>query len=156
MRPTFYINSSPIRASGVLFFRKINTSVELLMINNPYNNYFEDIGGKTDPKDKNIFDTVARETEEETNEIINIPKVKTMLTSKNNIKRFYIPQSKYMLYIIECDDELKNLTSEMFGNIEFHTGYERTIEWISKSQYFEINKNPRLIDRRLDRFILDL
>lgn len=153
MRPTFYVKNNPVRAAGILIYRRnMDTSIEFLMINNPFDKYYEDFGGKTDKSDEYIIDTAARETREETNNIL-YDKMIYNLIKYNLEKIFYINTSKYVLYIVKCNEFIQNINPTIFGKIELHTGYERTIEWISKSKYFEINKNPRLCDKNIDLFI---
>ena len=85
MRPTFYYNNvNPIRACGVLFYRKnTDLTIDFLMIKKFDTNYFEDIGGKTDKVDICLLDTLIREVKEETNN-----KILLDLTD-NNVLSFY-------------------------------------------------------------------
>ena len=84
-RPTFSYNNDntkPIRAGGVILYKRTNNNnIEVLLIKKIIDNTcrYEDIGGKTDSSDINIFDTISRETEEETNNVINKNIIKTQL-----------------------------------------------------------------------------
>ncbi len=149
-RPTFYHNNLPVRAAGVLFWRRINNKIDLLLIENPWMKYFEDIGGKTDIVDTEYIDTIAREVEEETNGIIKASYIKTVLP---NTTKYYCKDGKYLLHVVKADDFISGLKQENFGPIELHTGYARNIKWVNKNEYFKKPKNPRLEFYKLNSFI---
>jgi hypothetical protein len=156
-RPTFYYNndnSKPIRAGGILIYRNINNINEFLLIKKNYNNIerYEDIGGKTDINDINIYDTIAREVCEETNSVINQEIIKYQLSKSSNI---YIPHSKYLLYLIEANVYEKNLKSKYFGDKEIHDDINRTIVWIDINNYLDnkLNFNPRMTSENVRSFI---
>ncbi len=153
-RPTFYFRndaSKPLRAGGILFYKKINNEPYFLMIDNTYSKWIEDIGGKTDEKDININSTIIREVDEETNSLINKNYV-TMELSKNCTK-LYCKYSKYILYLIEADEYVSSLSTENFGDIELHTKFSRKIYWYSRDQLKKSNLNPRLDFEELKSFI---
>ncbi|QKF94239.1 hypothetical protein QKU48_gp0781 [Fadolivirus algeromassiliense] len=135
-RPTFYLDDDDekeLRAGGVLFY-KFNPSIadfELLMIY-ARNNY-EDFGGCTDNKDKNILDTVSREVEEESNGIFKKDFI------KNNIKDMdpiYIKHCKYALYVMELEDDVN---PDDFGDKEIHDNIDRIVEWIPYSKFNDLD-----------------
>ncbi len=147
-RPTFYHNNDlkkPVRAGGVLFFKKVNEKVYYLLIFNPWEKckWFEDIGGKTDMVDLKIEDTISRETHEETNNLIEVNLTNKLLENKES---HYIENSKYTLYLVEAPEEIKKLTKQDFGNIEHHTGWDRTIDWIPQENIKKIKLHKRLND----------
>lgn len=126
-RPTFYYNNNkdhPIRAGGVLFYYKGKGEAQLLMIKNHISNKYEDFGGKTDSQDKTIYDTIAREVEEESNNIFDkdhiINKIK-----QNHHAHFCF--GKYLLYLVELDEYVD---PTKFGDLEIHDNLPRTVEWI--------------------------
>jgi hypothetical protein len=142
MRPTFYLcedydKKYPIRAGGVLFYFKD----EFLMIHS--RGKYEDFGGQTDIGDNDLVDTVCREVEEESNGIFSKEYVKEKI---KDIEPIYIKHCKYMLYIVELD---KHYDPEIFGNKEIYDGLDRTIEWISWSEYKDKPLNFRLTDRNV-------
>ena len=144
-RPTFYYlfdNNSPIRAGGVIIYRKINNITELLLIKKK--DRYEDIGGKTDVTDENELDTVSREVYEETNSVINKDIIKKQLTYS---KSCYCLKSKYILYFVKANIYQKKLISENFGDNEIHDNIERSIEWINSKIFLEnsLFLHPRLL-----------
>lgn len=148
-RPTFsYLNDNnmPIRAGGVIIYRKINNQIEFLLIKKLIGNIerYEDIGGKTDKNDTNEFDTIARETCEETNSIINEQIIKKQLEYS---KSCYNLKSKYVLYFIKANKYEKKLKSHFFGDIEIHDSINRTIEWVNTKMIIDkiITLHPRLL-----------
>ena len=125
-RPTFYFkedSNRPIRAGGVLFYRRDKNRTNVLMIKN--RGRYEDFGGRTDAIDTSIEDTIAREVEEESNGIFNSVEIKSYLKDKNTIS---IHNSKYLLYFVELD---KYYDPELFGDKEIHDNINRTVEWVS-------------------------
>jgi hypothetical protein len=127
-RKTFYHKDDeekPIRAGGVLLYKYVDDSIELLLITN--RGLYEDIGGCVDNEDKDIYDTVSREVEEETNEVITYDAIKDRLYDADCV---YSKGSKYIIYIVEATDEEASHHSDIFGNIEIHDNIKRTISWI--------------------------
>jgi 8-oxo-dGTP pyrophosphatase MutT (NUDIX family) len=157
LRPTFYFNndnSKPIRAGGILFYKKINNQPYFLLIDNIYSKWLEDIGGKTDYNDKSINNTIIREVGEETNLLINKKCVYSVLLK--NSKKLYCEYSKYLLYLVEADEYISNLTTENFGDVEKHTGFDRKINWYPRDQIKKTKLNPRLNIKELFQFIDNL
>jgi len=161
-RPTFsYLkdNNKPIRAGGVIIYRKINNQIEFLLIKKLIGNIerYEDIGGKTDKEDIDELDTIARETFEETNNIISQSIIKKQLEFS---KSCYNLKSKYVLYFIKANKYEKKLKAEIFGNVELHDSIHRTIEWVNSKLIIDkiINLHPRLIlmIHDIKKYILNL
>jgi hypothetical protein len=128
-RPIFYLNDNPeneIKAGGILFYKKTNNDLDLLMILN--RGRYEDFGGRTDIIDKDYLDTVAREVEEESNKLFNKLNIRKRLKNQEPI---YIKGSKYVLYFIELTESEQILTPENFGTKEIHDDIERTVEYIN-------------------------
>ncbi len=155
-RPTFYFNNDskkPIRAGGILYFKRVNGKIFFLLIFNPWEKCkcFEDIGGKTDIVDLTIQDTISREVYEETNNLIEINLTKKLM---ENHESHYIENSKYNLYLIEASEDIKKLNKHDFGLVENHTGWERTIEWIPQENIKKIKLHKRLID--IKKILLEL
>ena len=141
-RPTFYYENkenNEIRAGGIIYFRynsKIN-DVEFLMIK--CNDKYEDFGGKTDKIDMSIEETVAREAEEESN---NIFKKENTMNSIGKCKIVYTRNSKYIVYLIKTNEDYK---CEEFGDKEIYENIPRTVEWISSSKLLD----PEFINTKL-------
>ena len=142
-RPTFFHNNDPdkpIRAGGILFYKKTKEGIEFLMFYCNWknsNNKFEDIGGKTDASDSSIEATIAREIEEETNKKITKKTVLDIISKSTPI--YSGKKTKYLSYIIEAPPEINKLTKLDFGDVEEHTKWERTITWVKKYEILPFN-----------------
>ncbi len=123
-RPTFQLDNQPIRAGGALFYTTANNTFYILMAFT--NNYFADLGGKTDQGDESIYDTVAREVCEETNGIFKENIVKYQV---ENSPYIYFPASKYALFLVEANAFERNCHVSRFGTKETNKK-ERTLTWI--------------------------
>lgn len=142
MRPTFTLDEQPVRAGGVLFYHhnKETDQYNLLMIHS--RGKYEDFGGQTDEVDKDYLDTVSREVEEESNNIIPREYIKKKI---KDTKPIYIKHCKYILYFVESDTYYD---PSIFGDHEDVDNIDRTVEWVSyddfKSQEFKKKLNFRL------------
>lgn len=131
-RPTFYHNNEkdkPIRAGGILFYYQKEGEPEILMIKNQ--DRYEDFGGRTDNCDNSIEDTIAREVEEESNCVFHRQEIKSYLNDQNTIR---MHNSKYLLYFVKLD---KHYDPVVFGDKEYHDGFDRTVEWIPYTQLMD-------------------
>jgi hypothetical protein len=131
VRPTFYLDDEKtieLRAGGILFYKynEDKTNFDMLMIKS--REKYEDFGGCTDILDKDIYDTISREVEEESNGIIKKHEVRKLIENQNPI---YIKHCKYALFIVETNIDY---IPKDFGNLEIHDNIERTVEWISYDQ----------------------
>ena len=124
-------------AGGVLFYRSELKDVEFLMIN--LNGRYEDFGGRTDPVDKSIKETIVREVIEESNGIF----TKEFVYPKINKHGLYIKSGKYLVYFIKLK---KRLDVRRFGTLEMTEQIERTVEWINGNKLVvgEVIIHPRL------------
>jgi len=127
-KKTFYLDDKkeqPVTSGGVILYRFVKGNMELLLVES--RGGFEDLGGRIDDGDKDIYSTVAREANEESNELL------SKITIKKRIKKSqfaYMEKSKYVVYIIEADKKEVKLVSEDFGDIEEHENISRKIKWI--------------------------
>ena len=157
-RPTFhyrFARSKPIRAGGVLYYKKVGDSIELLLIKRDDKDYYEDVGGKTSPEDKNVFDTVSREVDEETNKKMPYNVVMDQIKKAPSI---YVKNCKYILFLVEATPEQQLFTTEDFSNLETHENISRTIHWVDVSIYMD-NKhefNPRMKIDKLKEELNDI
>lgn len=157
-RTLIYLNddeTKPITAGGAIFYKNVKGKMMLLIIEN--NDKYEDIGGKIDPDDENIYTAVAREIREETNGLISDDKLASRLEKANYA---YVPKSKYVIFILNANSTEKILKKKDFGEYEEHDDIKRTIGWISREQLckseniqFKMNwrmKSKTLFDKLLD------
>jgi hypothetical protein len=138
-RPTFYYDDKhEIRAGGLLLYRYDDgmEEPEFLMIKT--RGKYEDFGGRTDPIDKSIDDTICREADEESNGILKMDEVRELI---NGHQPIYTSESKYLIYIVKTPTKYNPVD---FGTMELHDGISRTVEWIKLSKLLDrkfINKS---------------
>lgn len=177
--PSIYYNIGSkkveTRAAGVLFYKIVEGVINFLLrynkSNERYLNRPSDIGGKIEKEDKQLIDTVLREVSEETNGKLfdigdNLENCKEKLQSifdslGNKVIYFYIPNSKYIVYLIEMPLESQELSLERFGPIELNNNKKHSFEWVSnlnsiKSLHPRIDPLLRLNSKKtLKEHILD-
>jgi len=119
-----YFNT--ISAAGCLFYKDDN---KLLLIEYADPNWtrLDDFGGVVDENDETIYDTIIRETAEETNNIIDEKLMKQLLENNDN-KYFYNKLSKYFFVLIRVDDYFFPNTY-VFGIKEQHDQILRKVKW---------------------------
>ena len=140
----------PITSGGVILYRR-NKELELLLITN--RGKYEDLGGRADISDKNIYETVAREAYEESNNLIN---KKSILDRIKTSEYFISKTAKYIVFIIEANQEESKLLSEQFGNIEIHDNIPRIISWIPISEFLDTKTIKDKMNFRLkNRYIFE-
>lgn len=155
---TFYLNNDtgectqdkrscadvPVRACGILFYKKTEENkYEFLMIHNFVRKCYEDFGGKIDRKiDSTIYETAAREAEEESNGIFKkLEIINSLYTCP------FIYHEMYLLFIVEIDKSFYNMNIKKFGRYEkddFKRRYPRAVHWISLDEFI---KNDMIIHR---------
>jgi 8-oxo-dGTP pyrophosphatase MutT (NUDIX family) len=154
-RPTFFIRNFPIRAAGVLFYRRGREEVEFLFMRrhalssnlNVSSNLnedwlYEDFGGKTESVDTTIIDTAAREVDEESNHAFAKDWLREqLLLAKWRGNYFINGRCKYIVFIVPAPEDLD---IESFGNVENGTPYQREVVWVSHTQVKDLPLHPRL------------
>jgi len=158
-RPTFYFENDitkPIRAGGVLIYKKYNGHLKFLLIKKlTYgDDLHEDIGGKTDTCDKDIYDTISREVSEETNKVIDQEVIREQI---KNGTPLYVPFSKYLIYLVEANEDQLKLKSDDFGDEETHDSIKRKIYWIKIQNFIHdrYNFNPRMNNQPIKKYITE-
>lgn len=147
-RPTFTYLNKPVRASGILlYFLLNNQKIYLFRIVN--GNRATDIGGCTDPVDKDYFDTACREASEETNgHFFNISDsleecknkfLHLLQTIRYDIK--YDKKGKYLLFEVEVDMKYSR-NMKRFGTIETTDKMKHYYIWRPLNKIY--NLHPRL------------
>lgn len=134
-RKFFKTNRGPVYAAGVLFYvyDDENRCKVLVQIKQ---HKTEDIGGKVDIRDRDIYETVIREVKEETNREIKISKHRLIES-----KFLYIPKAKYVLFLINATQQEKNLKSEDFKNYEY-SDYHRNFRTLTWEYLVNLNELP--------------
>ncbi len=137
-----YTNS--ISACGCLIYKIENNKVKLLLIkysNQKKNNKLDDFGGKVDDEDNSVFETIARETSEETNNLISKKYVFDKIIS-NEYTSYYTSSAKYYFIAIQCDSSFYPNT-RVFGKEETYEKIPREIRW------FDYVTNKKKLANRL-------
>lgn len=148
----FHLNNQEICAGGVILYRMINSNIELLLIKS--RDKYEDFGGKIDKGDVDIYDTIAREVKEESNNLIDYDSIMLRIKDTNN-KPVYVKYSKYLVFILEANDLEKELTSEMFGTHEIHDNINRTVHWISMTDFLNLTERKEVNFRLINKPFFD-
>lgn len=131
-RPTFYYKDQPVRAGGIIFYQKQDDDIRYLLVKCDNRKRYEDFGGRTDEVDKDYFDTVARELEEESNGIFKHNDIKKKIIKQEPL---YNPSGKYVVFFLELYDEID---TKIFGDREYHDDIPRKVFWVSHKK---ITKN---------------
>lgn len=138
-RPTFETpNKHPIRAGGLLIYKITNNTLNFLMIQS--NRGLEDFGGRTDNEDSNINDTIARETSEESNNVITKDDVHELINNGTG-EDAYVPLCKYWLCIRESNVDY---SMNDFGDYEICDNIQRNVVWIPYDDWKNHKINFRL------------
>ena len=127
-RKTFYLDKEkekPVTAGGVILYRFVKKNMELLLVEG--RGVYEDLGGRTDNDDKDIYTTVAREASEESNNLLSKSKIKKRIKVAPYI---YMAKCKYVIYVIKADENEEKLISSDFGEKEEHDDVFRKVKWI--------------------------
>jgi len=148
--------AKPVTAGGVIIYKYVKGKMMLLIIET--DGKYEDIGGKIDPDDSDVFSAVAREVQEETNEQIMSEDILDRLKIASYV---YVPRSKYVVYIVEATVQEKKLKKTDFGEMEEHDAFPRTIGWIArdalmKPQTIQYKMNWRLKSKELFDKLIDI
>lgn len=145
-----------VSAGGVILYRIEGNELQLLLMTN--RGKYEDLGGTSESKDKDIFETVAREVSEESNKLINKGSI---LKRIKNSEYILSKTSKYILFIIKATKEESELVSEQFGDREIHDDIPRTIDWVPISKFLNSETireklNFRLKNRNIFEYLKKL
>lgn len=134
-RPTFYHEGRPVRAAGILLWTRDGNKILRLL--NKCNRKFEDLGGKTDVRDKTALDTAIREACEETNNSIfsrnhSFKECADMLYkhAMDSIDVQYNDRSKYLMFRVYVDPSILSIDMRRFGRTE-------KTEWGVLKHYFQ-------------------
>ena len=160
VRKTFLLNDDEdmiVSAGGVILYRVKKGNVELLIAES--RGLYEDLGGCVDKEDVDIFETVAREAFEESNELISKSKIKKRL--KKDVRFCYSKRSKYVTYIIKANTDEAKLKSDDFGDKEIHDDIFRKIKWLPLDVFLskdiiDHKLNFRLKNKKLFEILTDI
>ena len=158
-----YEGNMEVKAAGILFFVRRGGRISLLM-RRERGRWSETGGGKVESVDKDILDTAVRECVEETNGRLFDKddtfcecgdKIRAMITPRTY--KIYSPRSKYFLYVVEADANLRKQKMTRFGTVEKHTNMRHYYKWVSTSKVRSMKLHPRLyISGILQHVIQDL
>lgn len=143
MRPTFDHCGNPVRAAGVLV--RCDGRMLLRRVEGRY----EDVGGKTDPRDTCALDTAVREAVEETDGKLLDPddthaqcadKLRALLA---HCTTHYNPRSKYLCHVLHVPARVRRLPMTRFGRSEL-TEWGRLPHYYQWKTYMPTRLHPRL------------
>ena len=126
-RIIFKIDGNDVTSGGIIFYRYTAKSIDLLLINSERS--IEDLGGCTEKGDIDIYYTVAREVEEESNKKFNRKNLIKRLKN-DSTKHIYTAKSKYVIFILRATEKEQKFKKEDFGTKETHDNIERQIKWM--------------------------
>jgi len=144
--------SKPITAGGLLLY-KIDKLGNLKLLLIKKKGMYEDIGGKIDLGDKTIYDTVAREVGEETNNVISNSSIKDRLLVA---PYFYVNHSKYVIYVVKANSDERLFKKYDFGKTELHDNIQRIIKWTHFRKFMKEKMNWRMRNKQLFDKLYDL
>ena len=150
-RPVFNFKGNEVSAGGIIFYRVNDNNIDLLLIEN--NRSIEDIGGQTDKEDSDIYETVSREVEEESNKIFKQKNLIKRLKDPST-KHVYTKKSKYIIFLLEATKDEKKLKKTDFGTTELHDNIKRTIKWIPLEIFLDKDIISEKLNWRLKNGIL--
>ena len=160
-RPTFAFCGNPVRAAGLLVCTKVNGEDWTLLRRSKKK--WSDIGGKTEPGDKNIADTIVREVCEETNHALFSEndsfetcdkKLRGIL--KDNLEVKYDKKCKYLIVKCYVPKSLMNLPTERFGEAEKETHHYEWFRTFPKCTELHYRLRACLLDPRWHEMSLDM
>ena len=144
--------TNTVSACGCLFYRIKSKKLQLLLIYYEDPNWpkLDDLGGQIDDSDDTIFDAIARETSEETNNVITKEYIMERFADKKDIEEFYNQQSKYYVVLMKVKKTFHPDT-EVFGNFEKTDKIKREIKWadyetVKQNLAYRLLKNKKLMD----------
>jgi len=142
-----------VTGGGVLFYKYVKHDMYVLLMEN--RNKYEDLGGGVDSSDKNMYDTISREVNEESNQLINKNSILKRIKKSNDW--FYSKKSKYIVFLIKATPDEQKLSESDFGDYEEHDGFYRKVKWIPVKQVltsdFIRTLNFRLVGREIFTFL---
>lgn len=154
-RKAFIIENQVYVSGGALYYINENGTIYFLMQKRWDKPYLEDIGGKSDPKDKSIEDIVKRETLEELNCLApnyfrpknNIITCEFLDNALQTCEQILIPVSKYVLFFVELPTN-KRFELYQYRDAEYNKNGQivvpRTLQWVNKTDFYKSNIHPRL------------
>ncbi|CAL6081171.1 Conserved_hypothetical protein [Hexamita inflata] len=119
---TFYYQNNkekPVKAAGILFYKQDKGITKFLLVQRyddihktKYSSEYQDFGGKVEKKDKSIAHIALREALEEVRDMADINKEICMEQMQKNQCQFYVPNSKYLMYLIAADGIIEKLNCD--------------------------------------------
>jgi len=140
---------NPISACSCLLYKVVKNVKYLLLISYEDPNWpnLDDFGGRVEDDDDNVYDTISRETAEESNDII----VLTQEQLENSKHKFYVKQSKCYSVLLQVPENFHKDT-KIFGDFENKDKIYRVINWyeynddLKERLSFRIKGNKKLLE----------
>jgi hypothetical protein len=125
-----------VKAAGLLLYQKDGDDFSFLLQDGMFG--YEDVGGKVESYDKTVYDTVIRETLEETNGVITADDISEIFHTKNV---YYDRKGGYLLF---CIPATRKYRLKEFGHVELSNGRKRKFRWMQVPQLNEHKLNGRI------------
>lgn len=135
-----FFNRKPVKACGLIL---VHYSDEPYFLLQKKKNRYEDFGGRVDPSDQTVFDTITREATEESNGQLDRESLLQRLFTSTVF--YYHQQANYLYAILPATAEEASLIDSDFGSIEAHDQIERQVSWVPLSQLSPDKIHPRLL-----------
>lgn len=138
---TYFNNNieQPVRAAGVLIYKRVNGHLYFLMqltektFKGVKRTVYEDFGGKIEAVDTDWRDIILREAVEESNGVLQHEELARRLNDDEICKPYYNARAKYAFCLIPATEEEKSLTGAEFG-CEENCGkfsIQRQVRWVN-------------------------
>ncbi len=136
-----------ISACGCVLYKHINGEVHLLLVKytNPKFPLLDDLGGKIELTDESLFEAMAREVAEETNQVISHAELQRLVISTDSIHHYYNHLCKYYATIVKVPEDYLADTS-IFGSVETGNQIGRTLQWFRISDLSKRDLARRIVD----------
>lgn len=148
-------NNFDVIAGGLILYRIRDSIMELLLIEK--NGQYEDFGGNTDLMDTDIYDTISRQFNIQSNNLFSKSKMKKrLLKTKNYV---YMKKSKYIIFLIQTKKLEDNLTSDDLAKFGFtsNSTVKQTVRWVSIETFLHYDVLKYKINFRLkSKYLFDL
>lgn len=145
-KPVLFFGKKPVKACGIIL---VHHSEEPYFLLQKRGKYYEDFGGRIEPTDRTVFDTMIREAQEESNYRFDPVSLYQRLCATPFF--YYHKKANYLYAVLHATDEEVCLSDGDFGQKETYQNIERQVTWVPTSQLVIGNVHPRLLTSALIR-----